>query len=106
VKIKSLKEFKDNLRDLRKKHGLSRQQLAKKTGISKTSLSGYEMGTSSPTLPKMCALADYFGVSLDDLSGHEKFKITEIYEILLELLKVYEMVKGLDKNNKKSNYPK
>ena len=101
-----MKEFKDNLRDLRNEHGLSLPQLSKMTGISRTALLGYENGTVSPTLPKVCTLADYFGVSLDDLAGHEKFKITEIYKILLELTKIYEMVKGLDKNNGKSNYPK
>lgn len=93
-----MKEFKDNLRDLRKKYGLSRQRLSKMTGISRTSLAGYEMGTSSPTLPKVCALADYFGVSLDALAGYGEIKETDIRKIFIALTKIYRIVNRMERN--------
>ena len=59
--------FKDNLISLRKMHGLSQEELAEKIGISRQTLSKYETGESVPDIDKSKAIADVFGVSLDDL---------------------------------------
>ena len=59
--------FKDNLISLRKINNLSQEQLAEKLGISRQTLSKYETGESVPDIEKCKVIADYFGVSLDDL---------------------------------------
>ncbi len=59
--------FKDNLISLRKISSLSQEELAEKIGVSRQTLSKYETGESVPDIEKSKALADVFGVSLDDL---------------------------------------
>lgn len=59
--------FKDNLISLRKMNSLSQEELAEKIGVSRQTLSKYETGESVPDIEKSKALADVFGVSLDDL---------------------------------------
>ncbi|MDO5392722.1 MAG: helix-turn-helix transcriptional regulator [Eubacteriales bacterium] len=63
--------FKDNLISLRKLHNLSQESLAEKLNVSRQTLSKYETGDSLPDIEKCKAMADIFGVSLDDLVNYE-----------------------------------
>lgn len=63
--------FKDNLISLRKLHNLSQESLAEKLNVSRQTLSKYETGESLPDIEKCKAMADIFGVSLDDLVNYE-----------------------------------
>ena len=64
--------FKDNLVSVRKMHGFSQDELAEKIGVSRQTLSKYETGESLPDIEKSQALAEVFGVSLDDLVKYKK----------------------------------
>ena len=64
--------FADNLVELRKFHALSQEELADKIGVSRQTLSKYETGESLPDIEKCKALADVFGVTVDDLICYEK----------------------------------
>ena len=64
--------FADNLVELRKYHGLSQEELAEKIGVSRQTLSKYETGESLPDIEKCKALADVFGITVDDLICYEK----------------------------------
>ena len=64
--------FADNLVELRKFHALSQEELADKIGVSRQTLSKYETGESLPDIEKCKALADVFGVTVDDLISYEK----------------------------------
>ena len=64
--------FKDNLVELRKYHALSQEELAERIGVSRQTLSKYETGESLPDIEKCKALADVFGVTIDDLICYEK----------------------------------
>lgn len=55
---------------LRKLHNISQEELAEKVGISRQTLSKYETGESLPDIEKTKAIADVFGVSLDDLVNY------------------------------------
>lgn len=55
---------------LRKLHNISQEELAEKIGISRQTLSKYETGESLPDIEKTKAIADVFGVSLDDLVNY------------------------------------
>ena len=63
--------FSDNLQALRKRHGMSQEDLAAQIGISRQTLSKYEMGESLPDIEKAMALAEVFGISIDDLISFE-----------------------------------
>lgn len=45
-------------------------KLSKSTGISAGLLSNYKSGTD-PTLANLIKIADYFGITLDNLAGHD-----------------------------------
>ncbi len=58
-----------NLRKLRLRMGVSQQQLADVIGTSQQSINKYENHNVEPDIAALVKLADYFGVSLDDLVG-------------------------------------
>ena len=64
--------FADNLMELRKYYALSQEELAARIGVSRQTLSKYETGESLPDIEKCKALADVFGVTVDDLISYEK----------------------------------
>ena len=56
---------------LRRKSGLSQEQLAEKIGVSRQSISKWEGGLSTPELDKLRALSEFFHVSIDELTGEQ-----------------------------------
>ena len=52
---------------LRKKSGLSQEQLAEALNVSRQAISKWEGGSATPESDKLLALSNYFGVSLDYL---------------------------------------
>ena len=64
--------FCDNLMSLRKMSGMSQEELAERINISRQTLSKYETGESLPNIEQCKAIADVFGVTLDDLVNYEK----------------------------------
>lgn len=64
--------FADNLVDLRKYHAMSQEELAERIGVSRQTLSKYETGESLPDIEKCKALADVFGITVDDMISYEK----------------------------------
>jgi len=65
-------EFKDRLKDLRKKRGLSQVALAERLGLSKSTIGAYETGDITPSVEALNAIADFFNVDLDYLLGKEE----------------------------------
>ena len=64
--------FCDNLMSLRKMSGMSQEELSERIHISRQTLSKYETGESLPNIEQCKAIADVFGVTLDDLVNYEK----------------------------------
>ena len=54
---------------LRRKSGLSQEQLAEKIGVSRQAISKWEGGLSTPELDKLKALSEYFNITVDELVG-------------------------------------
>lgn len=59
----------NRIQELRKREGLTQEQLAEKVLSSKTSISGYEGDDRDPGSDMLKTLADFFGVSIDYLLG-------------------------------------
>lgn len=57
----------DKIQVLRKKEGLSQEDLAEKIGVSRQAVSRWEMGQSVPEIEKLLTLSEIFKVSTDDL---------------------------------------
>jgi len=60
-------EIANRLVELRKKMGLSQEDLADKLGISRQAISKWERAEASPDTDNLICLAKIYGVSLDDL---------------------------------------
>lgn len=63
--------FKENLTALRKLRGLTQEELSEKIGVTRQTVSKWETGESLPDIEKSAALAELFGVTLDDLVNYE-----------------------------------
>ena len=57
---------------LRRKSGLSQEQLAEKIGVSRQAVSKWEGGLSTPELDKLRALSEFFQVTMDELTGEQE----------------------------------
>lgn len=64
-----MREFKDVLTDLRKSRKLTQDRLSQALGITKQALSHYERGARYPKRETLEAIADYFNVDMDFLTG-------------------------------------
>jgi transcriptional regulator with XRE-family HTH domain len=56
-----------NLKYLRKHSGKSQEEVSSSLSIKRTTLSGYENGSSEPNSESLIKLADYYHILLDDL---------------------------------------
>ena len=61
--------FRQNLKSLRVLNGLTQEQLGEAIGASGRGIQNYELGARKPNYDMLLALADYFDVSLDYLTG-------------------------------------
>jgi len=64
-----MNEFGERLKMLREKQGISLEELATRVDSTKSLLWRYEKGKSDPGLTAFANLAEYFGVTMDWLSG-------------------------------------
>ena len=66
-------KFSQNLKKLRKSKGYSQEALAKKLGLTRTTISKYENEIAEPSLSILVALSQIFNVSCDFLiTGYRK----------------------------------
>ncbi|BFK48922.1 helix-turn-helix domain-containing protein [Faecalibacterium sp. i20-0019-C2] len=61
--------FSERLKKLRMEKGITQKELADRLHISRSTIAGYESLGKEPDGEKLCALADFFGVSVDYLLG-------------------------------------
>ena len=69
--------FCKRLKELRKKAGLTQQQLGSIIGVTKVSICCYENGTRTPTLDTLIDLANCLNVELAYLLGVDYFVVAE-----------------------------
>ena len=71
-------QFHEKLQELRKKKGLTQEELAQALYVSRTAVSKWESGRGLPGIESLKAIAKYFSVTIDDLlSGGELLTIAE-----------------------------
>lgn len=59
--------YSDKIFKLRKENHMSRQALAEMLGLTATAVYKWEAGESQPNIETMKKMAEYFGVSMDEL---------------------------------------
>lgn len=88
----------NRIRDLRRTHNLTQEELAKKVGTSRTVVANWEIGRAQPDVSMLCTLADTFHITVDQLLGRttssddplKKYKNTKL--LLAESNKRYQSI--------------
>ncbi len=72
-----------SLKRLRTKHGITQEVLADFIGVSAQAVSKWERGDGYPDIELLPSIANYFGVSLDELMSMDEFRDTEKLDELM-----------------------
>ena len=77
----------NNIAVLRKKKGITQEELANELGVSAQAVSKWENNSSCPDVSLLTKIADYFGVSVDDLLRAQEDDIVDLAGCLVEIMK-------------------
>lgn len=69
--------FGENIKELRKERGVTQKELAAAIGVSQGAIFFWEKEINEPTAGCLIKIADYFGVSVDELLSYESAPKTE-----------------------------
>ena len=77
------------LKEVRKKHNLTQEDVAKILNIGRTTYKSYEINQATPSIATLIKLADFYHVSLDELVGRptsliNKMLLTDIERNIIE----------------------
>lgn len=59
--------FAEKLTELRKQHGWSQEELGFKLGVTRQTVSKWELGSTTPEMEKLAVMSDLFGITTDEL---------------------------------------
>ena len=90
-------EFSEKLMALRRREGLSQEQLADRLGVTRQSVSKWESGAAMPELVKLISMSELFGVSIDYLVKNQMEELEEVTGCLTETTRLEEKVDDLAK---------
>ena len=66
-----MKKYGENLKNERVLRGISQEKLAKKIGVTQQAISLYENNQTEPTISVCVKMADFYGISIDELIGRD-----------------------------------
>ena len=75
--------FGEFLAKLRKKQGLTQEDLAKRLSVSNKAVSKWENGTARPSIDRVQALSEILGVSIEELLTKKNAKAKKIAKIVI-----------------------
>jgi transcriptional regulator with XRE-family HTH domain len=64
-----MENFSEHLKSIRISKKLTQEQVARKVDIALRVYQRYERGEGKPSFENLWALADFFGISVDELMG-------------------------------------
>ncbi len=74
-------DYGEALRYQRDMAGLSQRELSVKINISQQNISRWERGEVLPSIDMCIKLADFYGISLDELVGRRQYDATSVTEL-------------------------
>lgn len=90
--------FSNNLRKIRKSHGLTQAQLADCLNVSASTIGMYEQGRREPDTSMLKKICKKFNVSIDNLIGDvdiKNFDNKDVNEVIDEITNTLRAQKGL-----------
>ncbi len=85
----------------RKEHYLSQEALAQMVGVTRQTISNWELNETGPDLKQAIKLADIFGISIDELIGKKNILLEKIdktesnSKLIIKLIKVLGITLGI-----------
>lgn len=70
-------KFNEKLMELRKKSGLSQEELGEKLNVTRQTISKWELGQTTPEMEKLKEMASFFQISVDELLNENEIVATE-----------------------------
>ena len=88
-----------NLQKIRLMHDLKTKDVAEKLNIPLRTYQNYENGKTQPSLETLVKLADFFGISVDYLLGHETKDLIYVNDLTEQQKKMIESIKQMPDND-------
>ena len=88
-------EFHEKLQELRKRRGLTQEELAEALYVSRTAISKWESGRGYPSIDSLKEISAYFSVTIDDLLSGETLIILAEKENKANLHGVCDLLWGI-----------
>ena len=66
-----MRNYGEEMKTQRQVHGFSQRELAKATGIKQQNISRWENGLAIPSIENCEILADFYGITIDELIGRD-----------------------------------
>ena len=93
------------IRHLREQHNITQAELAKKLGITRSSVNAWEMGISVPSTQYLVELANIFKVSTDYLLGLESSATVSVDGLTeSDIQTIHYLITYLKNKNKQYNF--
>ena len=89
VKGEKNMEIGNKILELRKSTGLSQEELAEKVGVSRQTISKWELGETSPDIKQAKELSKIFNISIDELVNNDR------KDIIIEKVSNTEKLAGI-----------
>ena len=88
-------EFHEKLQELRKRRGLTQEELAQALYVSRTAVSKWESGRGYPSIESLKEISGFFSVSIDALLSGEKLLSIAEKENQASLRRVCDLLFGM-----------
>ena len=86
------------IRKLRRRDGRTQEALAQALGVTSQAVSRWESGGSYPDLNLLPSIANYFGVSIDELFGYDNERAQKIDLMVSRIQNMNSQNNGVDLN--------
>ncbi len=102
--------FKDNIKLLRKRRGLTQDEVATALNIKRPTLSGYENGVGHPNLNTLSRFSEFYGIAIDtlikiDLSALSENQLSQLeqgYDSFIKGSKLRVLATMVDEDNEEN----
>ncbi len=104
-----MSNFSNVFKALRIRDNLTQEELAIKLGVSRSTIGMYEQGKREPGIEGLEAIADFFNVNMNDLTGntsdeeyYDNLQIRQISQLIFEnkeLLKLFKVAKNISEED-------
>lgn len=91
-------KLSEQIREFRRRDGRTQEDLANALGVTAQAVSRWEKGICYPDMEVMPSLANYFGVSIDELFGYDNERARKVDERAENILAMNAMNNGEDVN--------